>query len=98
MYASIMDPDAGINFGYEGYLVETQNGRKTIGYIISQTEDLLVLKMAGGITAEIERSEIAKITQLENSLMPQGLDKAMTEQELVDLVEYLTSLKDSKNS
>ena len=87
-------PDAGINFGYEGYLVETHNGRKSVGYIISQTDDLVVLKMAGGVTIEISKPDIAKITRLENSLMPSGLDRAMSEQELVDLIEYLATLKE----
>jgi hypothetical protein len=30
---------------------------------------------------------------MENSIMPSGLEKAMSTQELVDLVEYLMSLK-----
>lgn len=93
MYASVMDPDAGINFGYEGYLVETQNGRKSVGYIISQTDEILVLKMVGGVTIEIDKSEIQNLSQLENSLMPAGLDRTISEQELVDLVEYLTTLE-----
>ncbi len=94
LYTSILNPDAGINFGFEGYLVKMQNGRRLMGYIISQTDDQLVLKVAGRGTLEIERSEIHEVIPLPNSLMPSGLERTMTEQEFVDLVEYLATLKD----
>jgi hypothetical protein len=38
---------------------------------------------------------VAEVHKLNVSLMPADLQKAMTVQELVDVVEYLTTLKSS---
>jgi len=93
MYASIIYPNEGIGFGYEGFVIETVDGAISVGYIASKTEDEIGLKQMGGMLTTIKRSEIVSIKELENSLMTSGLHQAMSKDELVDLVEYLSSLK-----
>ena len=93
LYTSIIHPSEGISFGYEGYLVRLKDGSQAVGYIASETEDAIELRMAGGMTSRYAKSEIASRTQLDRSLMPDGLYQAMTEQDLVDLVQYLTTLR-----
>ena len=61
--------------------------------IIEETEETLTVKMIGGAAREIDVSEIASKKKLTQSLMYPGLHKLMTPDELVDLVEYLSSLK-----
>jgi putative membrane-bound dehydrogenase-like protein len=96
MYAAIISPDAGISFGFEGYLFEIASGEKTVGYIASKTEHALDVRKMGGITTTYARADIRKMTPLENSLMTPGLHKTMSQSELVDLVEYLMSLKEAE--
>ena len=93
LYRSIIHPSEGISFGYEGYLVKLKDGSQAVGYVASETEDAIELRMAGGVTARYEKAEIESRTQLDRSLMPDGLYQAMTEQDLVDLVQYLTTLR-----
>jgi putative heme-binding domain-containing protein len=92
-FISIIHPDAGISFGYEGYMIEMKDGSTLGGIIASQTETDIDLKMPGGNSMAIKTSDIATMQQMENSMMPAGLERAMSTQELVDLVEYLMSLK-----
>ncbi|MCC5937189.1 MAG: c-type cytochrome [Lunatimonas sp.] len=92
-YLSILHPDAGISFGYEGYVIEMKDGSTLGGIIASQTETDIDLKMPGGTSRALKTSDIHKMTQMESSMMPSGLEKAMSTEELVDLVEYLMSLK-----
>ncbi len=92
LFVSIMYPDEGLNFGYEGWVIKMKNGQEEVGYIASETEDEIQLKKMGGITTPIAKSDIASREELEGSLMT-NLSGTMTEQELVDLVEYLSSLK-----
>lgn len=96
LYESIIHPSNGISFGYEGYVLKMKDGSTVAGIIESQTEDQVSLKMPGGSSVNYEKADIASMTKMENSIMPPGLEQAMTEQELVDLVEYLASLR--KNS
>jgi putative membrane-bound dehydrogenase-like protein len=95
LYESIIHPNDGISFGYEGYVVKMKDGSTVAGIIESQTEDEISLKMPGGAAVSYDKSDISSITEMDNSLMPPGLERAMTEQELVDLIEYLTTLKKS---
>ncbi|MEB2787315.1 PVC-type heme-binding CxxCH protein [Algoriphagus persicinus] len=92
-YLSILHPDAGISFGYEGFMVKMKDGSTLGGIISSRTETDVDLKMPGGSVTPLKTSDIESITQMGNSMMPSGLEKTMSSQELVDLVEYLMTLK-----
>ncbi|WP_242922105.1 PVC-type heme-binding CxxCH protein [Pontibacter liquoris] len=93
LYVSILHPDAGISFGYEGYLLKLKDGSEVAGIIASETEDAIELVSPGGIKNRYEKAKIASKTQMEHSIMPANLQQGMSEQQLVDLVEYLYSLK-----
>ena len=92
-YIAIIHPDAGISFGYEGYIVKTKDGSTYGGVISSRTETDITMKIPGGTLVELKTADVNSIDQMENSMMPSGLEKAMSTQELVDLVEYLMTLK-----
>ena len=53
----------------------------------------MTLKTAEAITRVIPKTEIDEATKLKTSLMPQDLQRQLTAQNLVDIVEYLTTLK-----
>lgn len=93
LYESILDPSAGISFGYEAYQIELKNGDEAFGLIVSETPEELAVKAQTGIVTRFKKSEIAEKTQQKTSIMPAGLQMAMSTQDLVDLVEFLSSLK-----
>jgi putative membrane-bound dehydrogenase-like protein len=92
-YLAILYPDAGISFGYEGYEVKFKDGSTQTGIVSSKTETDLQMKFAGGAVQNYKMADVVKIKQLDSSMMPSGLHEAMSTQELVDLVEYLGTLK-----
>jgi putative heme-binding domain-containing protein len=93
LYESIRDPSAGISFGYEAWQLDLKNGDDAFGLIVSETADELSLKAVGGIVSRYKKSEIARRTKQKLSIMPAGLEQTMSTEDLVDLVEYLSSLK-----
>jgi len=93
IYEAILDPSAGISFGYEAWEVELKNGDEAYGLVASETADELTIKMQNGIVTRYKKSEIARRTQQKTSIMPSGLAQTMSQQDLVDLVEFLGSLK-----
>lgn len=93
LYKNIIDPDAGIAFGYDGYLIKTKDGNQQLGYITSETKEDLSIKMGGGTVTKIKKSDIVSKKLYEHSLMPTGLLSGMKQQEVVDLLEYLSALK-----
>jgi putative heme-binding domain-containing protein len=92
IYTSILFPDQGISFGYEGYRFKMKDGTEAFGMITSETEDKVELRY---MTTQqtLVPAKIRSRTKLTTSLMPSNLQSLMTEKELVDLVEYLSSLK-----
>lgn len=95
LYTAILEPSAGISFDYTGYVIRRKDGTEVVGIISSETESELTLRLPGGVTTRYAKSEIVSRRPLDGSLMPDGMERGMTEQELVDLVEYLASLKGS---
>ena len=93
IYAAIINPDAGISFGYEGVLFSLKDGTRILGYVAGTTNNEIDVKTAGGQGVKILKSNIVSKKPYEHSLMPTGLATAMPQQELVDLVTYLSELK-----
>jgi putative heme-binding domain-containing protein len=93
LYLAILDPSAGIGFGYEGWTVRTTDGQQLVGLISSETDDEVAMKLVGGVQRRVPKSTIAERKRLESSLMPQGLERTMSQADLVNLVEYLSTLQ-----
>ncbi len=92
LYRSILYPDEGVSFGFESTLVRLQDGTESMGILASETSDEIVLNLPGGTSATFAREKIAETEKSGSSLMP-ALAGSMTEDELIDLVEYLAYLK-----
>jgi putative heme-binding domain-containing protein len=93
LYLAVLDPDAGISFGYEGSEVRLRDGSQVAGIVASETSGAIELRLLNGVTERYNKDDVTSITKLEHSLMPPNLHQEMTEQELVDLIEYLTTLR-----
>lgn len=97
LLTSILFPDQGISFGYEAYRFRLRDGSSAFGRIISETEDKVEVHY---ITNQqtIAKADIVSRIKMETSLMPSNLHSSISEQELVDLVEYLSQLRKEKLS
>ncbi len=93
LYVSILDPSAGISHSYESYAALLTSGQQVVGLLVSQTEQEVVLKDAEGIQRTIARDDLEEFQRLEKSIMPDNLHEALSADDLVNLVEYLTTLK-----
>lgn len=92
IYDAILDPSAGISFGYEPWVVELRNGDEAYGLLASETADEVAIKAPTGIVTRYRKSEIVSKTMQKMSIMPAGLAETMSRRDLVDLIEYLSSL------
>ena len=90
---SILHPSAGIGFGYEGWEFDMKDGSRLSGIMASKTESDIELKLPLGNKQSIKTSDVRSAKKLKESMMPDGLEQAMTTQELADLLEYLDKLK-----
>jgi len=90
---AIAFPSASFVRGYEPMLLKTKNGEQSVGVILGETATHIQLAMGPGLERRVPRNEIAEITPSPVSLMPAGLDRVLTQQELADLIAFLKSLK-----
>jgi len=93
LYVSILDPSAGISHSYESYAALTDTGQVVVGLLVSQTDSEVILKDAEGIQRTLPRAELEEFKVLETSLMPDNLVEVLSVDDLVNLVEYLTTLR-----
>lgn len=96
VYNSIVYPSEGIGFGYEGWLVQMNDGSVMSGIISSKTKSTIDLKFPGGSTSQVKVAEVKLLSQSKQSLMPDGLYNNFSNQDFSDLLEYLSNLKKVK--
>lgn len=90
---SILHPSQRIAEGYKTAWFELNDGRVVFGQLRSETDGVIRLYDSNGDALSIESAEVAERGIYETSLMPEGLWKTIPEQELADLVAWLTTLK-----
>ena len=88
---SILLPSQAIKEQYHSTVVVTADGDVYTGIIVDKAGDQLVIRDANGKETSIPKDDIEE-QQKGRSLMPKGLAKFMTRQELMDLVRFLSLL------
>jgi len=93
LFEAILDPSAGISMGFEAWQLQLKSGDDAYGLKASETKDEIAIKDVNGLVTRYKKTEVLSQQQSKLSIMPTGLQQTMSTQELVDLVEYLFSLK-----
>ncbi|MFT4549859.1 MAG: putative heme-binding domain-containing protein [Verrucomicrobiales bacterium] len=93
LYKAIIEPSSAISMGFEGWEITLKDGTPPLLGIVVEAEEDLTVTMIGGAKRTVEKSAIASKKKLKQSLMYPGLHRLMKTDELVDLVDYLSSLK-----
>lgn len=91
MLVHIVNPSAEIREGFETYLVVTQDGRTVTGFLVDRDPQLVVLRGADGQNISIAQNQIDEMLPQRKSLMPEGVLKDLTDQQVCDLFAYLRS-------
>lgn len=86
---AILHPSAGIAFGYEPWLITTTNGQTYYGFLVSDSEQSVVIKGIKGQKHAIPANLISSRRQYKTSLMPDPVAMGLTNQQLADLTAFL---------
>jgi putative membrane-bound dehydrogenase-like protein len=87
----ILVPNYEVYPAYQALNIETNDGNTGTGWLVSETENSLTIRTAFSTEETILRKNIKTLTNPGVSLMPDGLEQSMSEQELLDLIAYLKS-------
>lgn len=90
---SILFPNETLARDYEVRAIDTTDGQSLMAIIRRTSSDAIVVVDGGGQEITLPRAKIASMQSLPVSLMPAGLDHALSEEELIDLIAYLRSCR-----
>jgi putative membrane-bound dehydrogenase-like protein len=93
LYEAILYPSAAIEMGYETWVVKAKDGQVFTGRKVEDTDDHVTILDADGKYHDIPLDKVERKVQQKISLMPDGLVQAMTQSDLVNLVEFLSRRK-----
>ena len=89
LLSDILDPNRMVEARWMAYQIDTKDGRTASGIVAAETSSEVTLKIAGGFTDVIPRSNIAKMKCLDASLMPAGLEAGISKEQMADLLAFL---------
>ena len=89
----ILDPNNNIAPGYDGYSIETADGRSFTGILGQETSSGITLRTADGREEAVARDRIVSMRPMTASLMPEGLEAGLSKQDMADLLEFLKNGK-----
>ena len=89
LLTDILDPNRAVEERWIAYSIELKDGTIATGLIDSEDAQSVTLKVPGGVTQTYARSDIETMASTETSLMPAGLEAALTPEDMVDLIAVL---------
>jgi putative membrane-bound dehydrogenase-like protein len=89
LLANILDPNREVPPNYFGYTVETKEGDSYAGLIVNETASSVTVRQPLGVEVVVARAQIATMQASKLSLMPEGLEEGLTEQDLADLLDFI---------
>jgi len=92
LLTAILDPSAAVEAKYLNFVVATTSGRSVIGMLFTETGSSLTLVAAEGKSESILRTDIEELRSTGKSLMPDGLEKDLSQQDLADIIEYVKTI------
>ena len=94
LFDSILNPSAGIAPEYYSWILDTTTYGIVTGVLAEDSPERVVVRTETGDEIRLEPAEVLERRRSRLSIMPEDLVNAMTEQELIDLLEFLASLRE----
>ncbi|HZN60507.1 MAG TPA: glycosyl hydrolase, partial [Planctomycetota bacterium] len=89
LLTNIIDPSRSVEGNYRVYTVVTKDGRVMTGLLASETRTSVELFDSEGKKETVQRADIDQLVAGTKSLMPEGFEKQISKEELVNLLEFL---------
>lgn len=93
---AIINPSAGMAFGYEMWLITKKDGTTATGFLQADGENVVLKGMAEEVY-HIKASDIASRKQFSTSIMPEPSGLELNEVDLAHLSSYMLTLKAKNN-
>ncbi|MEZ6015073.1 MAG: family 16 glycoside hydrolase [Planctomycetota bacterium] len=89
LFDAILNPSAGIAFGYDTYIVQTSDGLLYSGFLLADGPTLSLLG-TNGERVTLDAADVVAKKKQTTSTMPEGVALDLAPQDLADLVAFLS--------
>lgn len=89
LLVDIFDPSRELAPNFAAYTLVTRSGQVLSGLMASETAAAVTLRRAEGAQDVVPRAQIEELRATGKSLMPEGLESVLSEDNVVDLLEFL---------
>lgn len=87
---SIVFPSRSITPQFQTHSIAMRDGRVATGLVVRETADALYVRAPDLAEIRVARSNVEDVVPATVSLMPDGLERSLTRQQLADLLEFLS--------
>lgn len=98
LLVAILDPNRAVEDKFLDYIAATTDGRQVTGILTNETSTSLTLVGQEGKQVTLRRNEIEVLQSSGKSLMPEGLEKDLSAQDLADVIAYVRSVSSPAKS
>jgi putative membrane-bound dehydrogenase-like protein len=85
----ILDPNRRVDPQFTEYIVVTTDGRLFNGLLIAESSESVTLRQPEGREQTILRTDIEDLKTTNKSLMPEGIERDVTVEQMADVLEFL---------
>ena len=96
LLVSVLDPSREVAPQYIAYDIETKDGESYVGIIANESTASITVRQAYGKEDVIMRSNLRGMKSQTQSLMPEGLEQGLSQQDLANLLEYISTANADK--
>lgn len=89
LLTDILNPNQAIDNNYVSYTVLTKDGMAQSGIVVTETASSITLRQPEGKTVLVLRQEIEELRSNGVSLMPEGLEKNISVEQMADLISFI---------
>ncbi len=86
---AILDPNRAMEDKFVQYLAMTTEGITHNGQLVNETANAITLEAAESKRVELLRSDLEEFRSTGKSLMPEGMEKVLSDQDLADVIAFV---------
>jgi putative membrane-bound dehydrogenase-like protein len=87
----VLDPNSSVEGNYRQYTVTTKAGRVINGLLAAETKTALEIVDTEAKRHTVLRDDIDEMTASNRTIMPEGFEKQLSKDDIVNLLEFLTA-------
>ncbi|HTL17535.1 MAG TPA: c-type cytochrome, partial [Patescibacteria group bacterium] len=89
LLVAVLDPNRAVDPAYLAYTAVTKDDRELTGVLASESPNSISLRLAGGSEETVLRSNLIRLSTSGHSLMPEGFETGLKQQDLADLIAFI---------